>query len=194
MNDTELDRLLDIWEAPAPAQSMRDGLRARFPKHARMRFTRPLKWVLAGLCSLGLTLAVAQSSENHGNALLRFADYVHSQTAIMVDAHRTVFIIAEIKRSEPKVYIDGQPAAPLEHGNLGSLRVRIPGDGAYAVTVFRYMKQIEAGGHLTGWTEAGNFHGNVLEFEAGGRQVRIECNQSVIDGERPVYVMRAPEQ
>jgi len=31
--------------------------------------------------------------------------------------------------------------------------------------------------------------GNVIEFRAGGKQVRIECNK-IVDRERPVFALR----
>jgi hypothetical protein len=33
-------------------------------------------------------------------------------------------------------------------------------------------------------------HGNVIEFQARGKQVHIECNQPIVDGDRPVFAMR----
>jgi hypothetical protein len=36
MNDQELDRLLDLWEPPPPRPSLRDGLRAQFPRTDRL--------------------------------------------------------------------------------------------------------------------------------------------------------------
>jgi hypothetical protein len=32
----------------------------------------------------------------------------------------------------------------------------------------------------------------VIEFQAGGKQVRIECNQAIVDSDRPVFTMRRP--
>lgn len=191
MNDTELDRLLDAWDAPAPAQSLRDGLRARFPRAERIRFARPLRWGLVALPAFAaVAMATAQSGRGHWDDVF---GALYDRMNQMVDAHRTVFIVAEIRGSEPKVYVDGELAAPLEYGNTGSLRVQIPGEGAYSVTVYRYMKQVAVDVNMNGWTEAGTFHGNVLEFEAGGKQVRIECNRSIIDGDRPVFVRRQTE-
>ncbi len=192
MNDTELDRLLNTWEAPAPPHSLRDRLRARFPRAERTGFGWPLKWALVGLCSLGLTIAVAQTGESHGDALLR-AVHMHIRgLMMMVDAHRATFMRNAIRESQPRVYVDGQLAAPLEYGNSSSLLVQVPGDGVYGVLLFDISWT--PSGQGMGFVEAGSVHGSVIEFQAGGKQVRIECNQSVVDGERPVWVRRQPGQ
>ena len=65
MNDTELDRLLDTWEAPAPPPSLRQGLRARFPRIERPRFRRPLGWALViAVATITLATGIPQSGEN----------------------------------------------------------------------------------------------------------------------------------
>jgi hypothetical protein len=47
MNETELDALLDSWDAPAPPPSLRRGLVAALPAPRRGVFGVPLRWVLA---------------------------------------------------------------------------------------------------------------------------------------------------
>ena len=191
MNDTELDRLLDAWEAPAPAQSLRDGLRARFPRTERTRFVRPLKWGLAGLCMLGLTLAIGQTAESHGDFVMGAVTHVYEGLAMMVDAHRAAFITAEIRQFQPKVYVDGRLAGPLEYVHGSSFRVSVPG-GIYGVVLFRIPKYVQEGSHWA-YVEAGRMHGNLIEFDAGGHHVRIECNKTIVDDNRPVFIMRQPE-
>jgi len=57
----------------------------------------------------------------------------------------------------------------------------VPGEGVYSI--------ISIPG-LTGWVEAGHIHGNVIEFQAGGKQVRIECNRLLVDSDPPVFTKR----
>jgi hypothetical protein len=66
MNDTELDDLLDLWVAPPPPASVREGVRAGFSAgHERTRVGRPRpRWrLLAGaiLGTAALLLVVAQA-------------------------------------------------------------------------------------------------------------------------------------
>ena len=194
MNDTELDQLLNTWEAPSPPQSLRDRLRARFPRAERTRFPRPLRWGLVTLfASAALTFAVAQTGERHGDALMR-AVHMHIRgLMMMVDAHRASFLVQEVRNAQPKVYVDGQPAPPLEYGHASSLRVQIPGDGTYSVIFFDVDSvHAAADGSPSPWVKAGRVHDNLIEFEAGGRQVRIEFNGPLPTGGLPVYVRRQP--
>ena len=71
MNDTELDRLLDTWEAPAPLPSLREGVRGRFPRAEPRRF-RPLGWMLAiVVASAALAIGTGQSRTAHRAGGLR---------------------------------------------------------------------------------------------------------------------------
>lgn len=47
MSEAELDQLLDVWTAPAPAPSMRRGLIAALPAPRRRVLGVPLRWALA---------------------------------------------------------------------------------------------------------------------------------------------------
>jgi hypothetical protein len=54
MNDTELDQLLDTWQAPVPSQSLRrTTLAALPPRPPRRVFGLPLRWVVAAALSAG---------------------------------------------------------------------------------------------------------------------------------------------
>src|SRR5208337_4084981 len=65
MNDSELDGLLESWEAPAPPASLREGLRARFPRAERRGFARPLRWALAiAVASATLGIGMEQMGES----------------------------------------------------------------------------------------------------------------------------------
>lgn len=195
MNDTELDRLLDTWDAPAPAESMRQRLRARFPRTNRLRFTRPLKWVVVGLCSLGLTIAIAQTGESHRDVVMNAVSHVYMGVVMMVDSHRAVFIRDAIRQSEPRVYVDGQPGATLEYRGGASVVVKVPGDGVYAAVFVRYLDHFtqSPSGTRVPYVAAGRVHDNVVEFQADGKQFRVECNRPIIEGELPVFVKHLPD-
>jgi hypothetical protein len=200
MNDNELDRLLDTWDAPTPAQSLRQGLRARFPRAERLGFARPLRWALAILLiSVGLATTVAlgvgmaQNIDSLGDsALVRILTQMYENFLEAREARRAASIVATIRQSEPKVYVDGRLVAPLEYGPAARMDVQVPGDGMYSIISYRFMKRQTADGRPTGWVEAGHIHGNVIEFQAGGKQVRIECNKPIVDRDRPVFATRRP--
>lgn len=191
MNDTELDRLLDTWEAPAPPESMRQRLRARFPQAERIGFPRPLKWVLAGLCTLGLTIAIAQTGEGHGDVVMHVVDHVYTVFIFTVDSHRASLIRNEIRESQPRVYVDDRLADPLEYRGGATLVVHVPGAGVYAASMIRYVDRFSPG-RGQGWVKAGRAHDNLIEFEADGHSVRIECNRPLAAGGLPVYIRRLP--
>ncbi len=55
MNDKELDQLLDKWDAPEAAPSLRRRLRAAFPADARRRLWGvPVRWIVAFAVSAGV--------------------------------------------------------------------------------------------------------------------------------------------
>lgn len=186
MNDTELDRLLDTWEAPAPPLSLREGLRAGFPRAERRSFARPLRWVLViAIASATLAIGMEQSGQNSWNfGLVRAFNRVYESVIEGFEAWRATAIVARIRQSEPKVYVDGQLAAPLEYGHAATMDVRVPGEGVYSIIAYP--------ARLTGWVEAGRIHANTIEFQAGGKQVRIECTQPIVESDRPVLARRRP--
>jgi hypothetical protein len=186
MNDTELDRLLYAWEAPVPPPSLREGLRARFPRPEQRRFARPLRWVLViAVASATLAIGMEQSGENPWDfRLVRVLNRLYEGAVEGFEAWRATSIVAQIRHSEPKVYVDGQLVAPLEYGPAARMDVQVPGEGVYSI--------ISYPGGLTGWVEAGHIHGSVIEFRAGSKQVRIDCNKPIVDSDRPVFAMRRP--
>lgn len=193
MNETELDRLLDTWTAPAPPSSLREGLRARFPRAERRRFARPLGWVLAvTVASITLSIGMGQSGDNlRGFRLIRMLNQLYENFQNGLEAWQSTSIVTQIRQSDPKVYVDGLLVAPLAYGPAASLNVQVPEDGVYVITSYP-MPSHQADGALTGWAEAGRMHGNVIEFQAGSKQVRIECNKPIVDSDRPVFVLRRP--
>ena len=198
MNDSELDQLLNSWKAPAPRRSLRDGLRARFPRAERLGIARALRWTLATvLASVALAVllagaaAVAQSTGTLSDLpIVRVLNQMYQNFLEAREASRATSIVLKVGESEPRVFVDGLPAAPLELGPSATMRVQVPGEGEYSITPFRLMRLRDAAGLPTGWAEVGRMHGNVIEFRAGGKQVRIECNQPIVDSDRPVFAMR----
>ena len=184
MNDTELDHLLDTWEEPAPPPALRENVRAQFPRAPRRSLARPLRWVLAiALASATLAVAVQSAGSNPWDyRLVRTLNRLFQGWADAFEFGQDSFIAQFTLRSDPKVYVDGRLAPPLEKGAAGTLIVQVPGEGAYRIEF--YCRRLE------GWTEAGRIHGNVIEFRAGGKQVRIECSNALVETDRPVYVLR----
>ncbi|HVP45043.1 MAG TPA: hypothetical protein VMT32_00620 [Bryobacteraceae bacterium] len=193
MNETELDRLLDTWVAPAPPSSLREGLRARFPRAERRSFARPLGWVLmVAVASVTLAIGMGQNGENLRDLrLVRILNQLYEDFLNGLEAWQSTIITRQIRQSDPKVYVDGLLVAPLEYGPAASIKVQVPGDGVYIITSYP-MPSHQADGGLTGWVEAGHIHGNVIEFHAGSKQVRIECNKLIVDSDRSVFVLRRP--
>lgn len=193
MNDTELDRLLDAWEAPAPTQSLREGLKARLPQPKRRTLPVRLRWGLVTLfASAALTVAIAQTGDSHADFVMHAVHHVYAGLTLMVESHRAAFLRSAIRQSNPKIYIDGRPAAPLEYRGGSTLAVHIPGEGVYFVMLFRQMDLLSSFQGFSGYKLAGSFHGHIIEFEAGGKQVRIECGSS-IDENMPVFIKPAGE-
>jgi hypothetical protein len=183
MNDTELDLLLDTWEAPLPAPSLRAGLRARFPRPEPRRSTRPLRWVLAiAVASATLAIGMEQSGTNPWDfRLVRAVNRLYEDFVQALEAWRASGLVARIRQSDPKVYVDGRQVGPLGYGHAATMEVQVPGEGRYSIISFP---------GLTGWIEAGHIHGSVIEFQAGSKHVRIECNKPIVDSDRPVFARR----
>jgi hypothetical protein len=193
MNDTELDQLLDTWEPPATPPSLREGLRARFPRAERPRFARPLGWVLVtAVVSVTLAIGMGRSGENPRDfKIVRVVNQLYENFLGGLGAWRASSIVAQIRQSEPKVYVDGQLVAPLKYGPAATMDVQVPGEGVYSITSYP-MPSHRADGGLTGWVEAGSIHGNLIEFQAGGKRVHIECSKPIVDFDRPVFARRRP--
>jgi hypothetical protein len=200
MNDNELDRLLDLWEAPPPRRSLRDGLQARFPRSDRRGFASPLRWALAILLAsvalvvaLAGAVAIAQSSYTLSDLpVVRTLNGLYQNFLEARQAGRAKSIVTRIAESEPQVFVDGRSVAPLEFGPAATMNVQIPGEGVYSITSYPVAERRTADGRPTGWVEAGHIHGKVIEFRAAGKQVRIECNKPIVDGDRPVFAIHRP--
>lgn len=189
MNDVELDQLLDTWIAPAPSPSLRHDLRARFPRTQPRRYVRPLRWALLIALSFILAVALAQSSENRWDVpVVRALNQMYQKFIEAQDARRSSAIAREIRDSEPRTYVDGQLVEPPEYFASARLDVRVPGEGMYSITSFRFTPLKNAAGRPTGWVEGGRIHGNAIEFQAGSKHVLIECNKQIVDSDRPVFI------
>jgi len=193
MNDTELDRLLDTWEAPEPPPSLREGLRWRFPRAEQRRFAGPLGWVLVlAVASAVMAIGMEQSEANPWDfQLVRVLNRFYEGFMEAFEARRATNTVAQIRQSQPKVYVNGQLVAPLQYGPAATMDVQVPGEGLYSIISYP-MRSHRADGEPTGWVEAGHIHGNVIEFQAGSKKVRIECNKPIVDSDRPVFAMRRP--
>lgn len=198
MNEDELDRLLDLWKAPAPGPSLRDGLRERLPRMDRLEFGRPLRWGLATLLAcvlLGVvlagTVAIAENSETISNLpVVRTVYGFYLNLLEARQAGRAKGLIARVAESQPKVFVDGRLGARLEIDPSGALNVQVPGEGVYSIIFYPLREDRTTGGRPLVSFEAGHIVGNVIEFRAGAKEVRIECTKPVVEGDRPVYAIR----
>jgi hypothetical protein len=181
MNDKELDQLLDSWEAPPPPRSLREGVRERFPRAERRRIAHPLRWVIvAGVASVALALGMEQTGASPWDFRVGQAfTGVYEHIRHMVDIHHASYTVGIVRNSQPKVYVNGQLAGSLQFKHATRIDVDVPGEGVFSVVLVP---------GLEGFTEAGTIHGNVIEFQAGSKQVRIECNSQLVHSERPVSV------
>lgn len=186
MNDTELDRLLDRWEVPAPSGALREGVRARFPRPAGRGSRFPLRLVLA-VAVISATLAIAtgqggeHSVEGFGAHLMRLHNMFYRW---MHPSYGALELRKKLQRSEPKFYVDGQLLKAPQYGpwQAATMWLEVPGAGVYLFTSYS--------GRMAGFQQAGTVHGNVLKFQAGARQVRIECSAAITDDDQPIYVSR----
>ena len=114
MNDTELDQLLETWEAPTSPPSLRRNLRARFPRTERRSFARPLRWVLAiAVASATLAIGMEQSGANPWDfQIVRCLNRLYEGFMEGLAARQASNMVNRILQSEPKVYVDGQLVAP----------------------------------------------------------------------------------
>jgi hypothetical protein len=190
MNDDELDHVLNRWKTPGPSRGLRARVLAGFPRRKRLSFFRrretPLRWA-AALAAVVCMLAIgaAQSGggtlENLGDGISRLHDSAINWIGDMWVGH----IVLAFRRSNPSIYVDGELRSDVEFGGSGvGVWVRIPGEGKYLVALRRTAFE------GTVPPRAGRFDGHVLEFQAGGRTVRIESTGTYGFHERhPVYVM-----
>jgi hypothetical protein len=184
MNDMELDELLDSWEAPQPPRSLRNGLKARFPRAERRR-AHPLRWVLiAAVVSVTLAIGMEQTGASPwdfrmGDAFTGWFDHIMQA----IEMHHAVYKVGKVRNSDPRVYVNGTLAGSIQFKPATRMDVDVPGEGVYSIMLVRGLK---------GFTESGTIHDNVIEFLAGSKHVRIECNSPLVQSERPVFTRLRP--
>jgi hypothetical protein len=193
MNDSDLDHLLDSWKAPAAPQSMRKGLRGRLPRSEWHVLPRPLIWLLVALLgSVVLAMSMTQARDTHSGILLEIVNRARGAWFEYFvqprEAERAARIVAKIRQSKPKVYLNGKLAGALEY-SADSMTVHVP-DGVYSLTLYPYIGQENADGQATGQSEAGHIHGKLIEFQAGSQRVRIECDEALVERDRGVFIRR----
>ena len=194
MNDSDLDHLLDSWKAPAAPRSMRKGLRGRLPRPEWHVLPRPLIWLLVALLgSVVLAMSMTQARDTHSGILLEIVNQARGAWFEYFvqprEAERAGRIVAKIRQSGPRVYVNGKLAGPLEYGAADSMRVHLP-DGVYSLMLYPYIGQENADGQPTSWSEAGHIHGKLIEFQAGSQRVRIECDEALVERDRGVFIRR----
>jgi hypothetical protein len=99
------------------------------------RFCSPRKWlILIAVASATLVIGLGQNGENRwAFQIARVLDQLYKSFVQSLEARRAADIVARIRQSEPKVYVDGQLAAPLEYGPAAKINVHIPGEGVYSI-------------------------------------------------------------
>jgi hypothetical protein len=184
MNDTELDRLLDSWQAPAPPPSLRANVRARFPRAERRVIRRPLRWLLAtGVAFAALTVAMGQSGNS--SAASRLAQTLMDcwdRIVFGIHVHRVSALVSQIMDSDPQVSVDGKSAPAIERWHASTLILRVPGDADYNVSFFSLPHD--------GWRQTGKITETYLEFDAGTHHVVITCNRRLMMSDSPIFVRR----
>ncbi len=144
--------------------------------------------------STTLAIGLGQVSENQWASqldrmheeLIQWAYQIHRLHADLIqslEAWWTAGLAARVREADPKVYVNGELTAPPGYGPAATINVRVPGQGVYSITSFP---------GLAGWTEAGHIHSSVIEFMAGGSQVRIECTRPIVNSDVPVFVRHQP--
>ena len=186
MNDNELDQVLNRWRTPEPSRGLRARVLAGFPRRERLSFGRPLRWaaalaVVLCLLAIGTAQSGGGTLENIGDGLNR----LHMNTINWIGDVWVGHIAGAFRKSNPSIYVDGELRSDVEFGGSGvGAWVRIPGEGKYLLGLRRTAFE----GKVP--PRAGHFDGHVLEFQAGGRAVRIESTGTYGFHEQlPIYVM-----
>jgi hypothetical protein len=183
MNDMELDRMLDQWQAPAPTRGMREKLRARFPRAERRVARRPWRLLAAAaLAFAALAVAMGQSGGSPaGSRIAQAFMELWDHLGNVIEMHRVAALVGQIRDSDPQVSVDGKPAPPLVYRHSMVFDVQTP-DGAYGIVFFAKP--------LSGWTRTGQIKETYIEFEAGAHHVVITCNRRLMMSDAPVQVRR----
>jgi hypothetical protein len=193
MNDSELDRVLNTWQAPAPRPALRERVRAATVRERGIRFTRTLsnapirsrlRWlVAAGVVFAALTVAMGQSGDSSvGSRIAQALSEFWGNLTDAFQAHRVTALSNQIRESDLHVFIDGKPASALTFRHSTVFDLPVPGDGVYSITFWPKA--------LSGWTRTGQIKETYIEFEAGTHHVVITCNRRLLISDSPVLVRR----
>jgi hypothetical protein len=182
MNDEELDRALNGWKAPAASRELRTRVLAAFPRRQWLSFGRPLQWA-AALAMLVCMLGLGMEQASHGS-LDSFAAGVRKTTEDVeawFDRMWIAHIVMAFGNSDLKVYVDGEARTDVVvGGSHGALWVQLPGEGRYYLRLNGFR----------GPGVPGRFDGHALEFQAGGRAVKVESRKTYgFGGQRQVFLM-----
>jgi hypothetical protein len=197
MNDDELDQVLNRWNAPPPSREFRARVLGGFPARgrleidgplrsdARLRWSRALRWAAATaalvcVVAIGAAQSGSRTLENLGGGISRLRVTTMNWIGDLWVGH----VALAFRESNPRIYIQGELRSDVEFGGSGvGVWVRIPEEGKYLVG----LRSTAFEGPVP--PRAGRFDGHTLEFEAGGRSVRIESTGTYGFHERlPVYV------
>ncbi|SPE36689.1 hypothetical protein SBA3_2490011 [Candidatus Sulfopaludibacter sp. SbA3] len=133
MNDTELDAILETWEAPAPSPALREGVRHGIPHAPRKR---SYGWAAAAASVAVTTSLIGVAMLGRGEA--RLADGTYIQSSMMVDPAtsqerwRQLGSGVSVGRNRQQSYWQNQAT----HTYSGyDLTVQAMGGGQYLVTV-----------------------------------------------------------
>jgi hypothetical protein len=186
MTENELDQLLNRWRTPVPSTQLRQRVLEKFPRRDPRGFGRALRWAAASAVLLCM-LAIGTAQSGHGT-LANFATGVRRLSQGVTQFFDQMWlghILSAFRNSHLKIYVDGELQKDATYGGGGSVMwVQVPGDGKYyiALSLYGFEGPVPA--------PAGRFDGHMLEFQAGGRVVRIESAGTYGFGvERPVYAM-----
>ena len=191
MNDAELDRLLDTWQAPGPGPALRERVRAATVRERGIHFTRTLSnaplrsrlgWLFAiGVAVAALTVAMGQSVDSSaGSRIAQALGEFWGHLADAFQAHRVAALSNQIRESDLQVFIDGKPASALTFRHSTVFDLQVPGDGVYSITFWPKP--------LSGWTRTGQIKETYIEFEAGAHHVVITGNRRLLISDCPVLV------
>ena len=185
LTDRELDRALDEWKSLAPSPALRARVLAAFPRQEPRGFWRPLRWAAA--IAVGCCMIAIATGQTSAGVLDRFATGVRQTTTSVEEWFDQMYIAHVIlfyKDSHPRIYVDGElQTGAVFGGSAAGAWLRVPGEGKYYIALTRSVIE----GPVP--APSGRFDGRLLEFQTGGRSVRIESTGRYgFGGERPVWV------
>jgi hypothetical protein len=186
MTDTELDQLLNRWQAPLPSSGLRTRVLLNVPQPERRGFPRSLRWVLAiAVTSCVLAIGMEQAGHPPIADLARRVQNVTQGLSNWVGGLWMSYTVASFRDSHLKIYINGELRGDATFG--GSAQgcwLRVPGAGKYyLVMTSRVFERVVP-------PPAGRFDGHVLDFQGERTTVRIESDGTFGGGmDQPVYFM-----